>query len=139
MPDDRFERPVEDPTPWHQKTPYAGVKDDPNELVIENGKVYRGVNKTLTAEAIEQIKTGYRCIRCEEPQMKGAWPERCSLCGFPIKDKQMELFHKWFKGEEWVGSRINYREEIDRLDDELERDNWEESPTSGIIIPRSVR
>ena len=139
MPDERFEKPVKDEIPWHQKSPYAGVKDDPNELVVHNGRVTRGVNKTLTAEAIDQIKSGYRCLMCEEPQVKGAWPEKCSLCGFPIKAEQMDLFKKWFKGEEWVGSRINWREEIDRLDDELERDNWAESPTSGIIIPRSVK
>ncbi len=139
MPDDRFEKPVKDETPWHQKTPYAGVKDDPNELIIENGNVYQGVNKTLTAEAVEQVRTGFRCIRCEEPQINGAWPDKCGLCGFPIKAEQMKLFEKAFKGEEWVGSTINWRSEMDRLDDELERDNWAESPTSGIIIPRSVR
>lgn len=139
MADDRFETPVKDETPWHQKTPYAGVKPDPGELIVQNGRVYSGVNKTLTAEAIEQVRTGFRCILCEEPQINGSWPEKCGLCGFPIKEKQAELFKKQFKGEEWVGSTIKWSEELDRLDDELERDNWAESPTSGIIIPRSVK
>jgi hypothetical protein len=126
-------------TPWHQKTPYAGVKNDPNEIVIQGERVTGGVNKTLTAEAIEQVRTGFRCLMCEEPQVNGAFPAKCGLCGFPMKEKQADMFKKLFKGEEWVGSTINWTDELDRLDDELERDNWQESPTSGIIIPRSVK
>ncbi len=124
--------------PWHQQTPYAGVKDDPNELVIIKGRVYGGVNKTLTREAIEQIKDGVRCILCEEPQLKGPWPKACSLCGFPIAKEQLALFEKTFKGEEWVGSTINFSEELDRLDAELEEDNWREQPTRGILLPRAI-
>ena len=127
------------PVPWHQRTPYAGVKDDPDELIVENGRVYRGVNKTLTAEAVEQIRLGLRCLRCEEPQIHGAWPKECSLCRFPIKAEQMRLFERWFKGEQWVGSTINWSHELDRLDDELERDNWAEHPTLGIVVPKGVK
>ena len=79
--------------PWHQRSPYAGVKDDPDELIVENGRVYRGVNKTLTREAIDQVKAGYRCLRCEEPQLS-PWPAKCSLCGFPMKTEQTSLFEK---------------------------------------------
>lgn len=127
-----------DNKPWHQRSPYAGVKADPNEVVVMKGRVYAGVNKTLTAEAIQEIKDGVRCIICEEPQLKGAWPKACALCGFPIKKDQMKLFEKTFKGEEWVGTTINFDKELDRLDAELEEDNWREHPTSGIVLPRSV-
>ena len=138
MPDERFITPEKDRTPWHQKSPYAGVKDDPNELIVEVGRVYRGVNKTLTREAVEETRAGYRCGICQEPQRDGAWPKTCSLCGRDFQ-KAYDAFEKGFQGEEWVGTTINWRKEIDRLDDELEQDNWAERPTSGIVIPRSIR
>ena len=122
--------------PWHQKTPYAGVKDDPDELHVINGRVYRGVNKTLTREAWEEVRLGRRCLMCEEPQLQMPFPKKCSLCGFPMRKQQTETLQKLFKGEEWVGTTINWSEELDRLDDELERDNWAEHPTSGIVIPK---
>lgn len=125
-------------TPWHQRTPYAGVKDDPNELIVERGRVYRGVNKTLTREAVAETHAGRRCGICQEPQIDRAWPKVCSLCKRDFK-AAYEAFKKQFKGEEWVGSRINWSEELDRLDDELERDNFAEDPKTGIIIPRSVK
>lgn len=130
---------VKEARPWHQVSPYAGVKDDPNELVIIKGRVYRGVNKTLTAAAIEQIKDGVRCIMCEEPQLKGPWPKTCALCGFPIAKEQARLFEKTFKGEEWVGTTIDFGKELDRLDAELEEDNWKERPTRGVVLPRAIK
>lgn len=141
MPDERFAPVVEDPTPWHQRTPYAGVKDDPNEIVVENGRVTQGVNFTLTREAVAQIHAGVRCGLCHEairPSVDKAWPETCWLCKRPF-DKAYEVFKKQFQGEEWVGTTIDFRKEIDRMDAELEHDNWKEHPTSGIVIPRSVK
>lgn len=129
---------VKAPTPWHQKTPYAGVKDDPHELIVLNDRVTQGVNKTLTREAFEEVRVGRRCIMCEEPQLKGAFPKECSLCGFPMREEQIRYLEKLDQGEEWVGTSINFRDEIDRMDAELEQENWQEHPTLGIVIPKGV-
>jgi ribosomal protein L37E len=136
MPDERLATPQTDPRPWHQRSPYAGVKDDPDELIVQDGRVTRGVNKTLTPEAWEEVRVGRRCVMCEEPQLKEAFPKQCSLCGFPMKKEQMRYFEKLFAGEEWVGTSIDFRAELDRMDDELERDNWAEHPTLGIVVPK---
>ncbi len=124
---------------WHQQSPYAGVKTDPHEIVVQESRVTQGVNKTLTREAWEEVRIGRRCVMCEEPQLREAFPKQCSLCGFPMRAEQMKYFEKLFVGEEWVGTTINFSEELDRLDDELERDNWAEHPTLGIVVPRGVR
>lgn len=137
MSDDRFVKAPEDPRPWHQRSPYAGVKHDPNELIVDRGRVYGGVNKTYTREAVDEFHAGRRCGNCDEPQTREAWPKKCSLCGVDFK-KAYDQWCKRFQGDEWVGSRIDWREEMDRLDGELERDNWAEHPTSGIIIPKGV-
>lgn len=141
MPDDRFAPVEKDTTPWHQKSPYAGVKADPNEIVVEQGRVYQGVNFTLTKEAVDEIHAGVRCGLCHEairPSVDKAWPENCWLCHRPFK-KAYEVFNKQFQGEEWVGTTINFKDELDRLDAEHEEDKWVQSPTTGIIIPRSVK
>ena len=126
-------------TPWHQQSPYAGVKNDPDELIVLDDRVTLGVNKTLTREAWEQVRVGRRCVMCEEPQLKEAFPRQCSLCGFPMRDEQMKYFERLFVGEEHVGTTIDFDKELDRLDDELERDNFAERPTRGIVLPRGMR
>jgi hypothetical protein len=124
------------PKPWHQRTPYAGVKTDPSEIVVQNGRVTQGVNRTYTREAFEELRVGRRCIMCDEPQIKEAFPKECSLCRFPMKNEQLNYLAKMDQGEEHVGTTINFSEELDRMDDEIERDKWAEHPTSGIIVPR---
>ena len=124
---------------WSQESPYAGVKTDPDEIMILDDRVTQGVNKTLTPEAWEQVRVGRRCVMCEEPQVKEAFPVQCSLCGFPMRDEQMKYFERLFAGEEWVGTTINFTEELDRLDDELERDNFAANPSKGIVLQRGVR
>ena len=139
MPDERFQTPEIDTRPWHQKSPYAGVKTDPNERIgVGSRRPTRGVNYTFTREAAEEIRQGRRCGECHEPQLKEAWPKRCSLCHADFKFAY-DRWEKRFQGEEWVGTTINWRDEMDRLDDELERDNWAEHPTVGIVLPPGVR
>lgn len=141
MPDDRLATTQEDLTPWNHRNPYAGVKEDPNEIVVEAGRVYGGVNFTLTKEAVDEIHQGVRCGLCHEairPAVDKAWPENCWLCRRPFRPGY-EAFVKQFQGEEWVGTTIDFGKELDRLDDELDRDKWAESGSSGIVIPRSVK
>lgn len=138
MPDDRFVTPERDDRPWHQKSPFAGVKTDPNERVVHGRRTMQGVNVTLTADAVAEIRDGRRCGECYEPQLVKAWPDACSLCRADFK-LAYDRFERRFQGEEWVGTTINFRDEMDRLDDELERDNWAEHPTTGIVLPPGVR
>ena len=139
MPDERFTKADVDPRPWHQKSPYAGVKDDSAELVVHEGTVYRGVNKTYTAEAVAEFHAGRRCGYCDEPFIHQAWPKECPVCRRDVK-KAYDQWTRRFVGEEWVGSTINWRQEMDRLDDELERDNFAAEHTiGGVVIPKGVR
>lgn len=58
-----------------------------------------GLNIAACDEDVEQVRTGYRCIRCWEP-LENAWPKQCPLCGFPIKDHQAEHFARVYKGHD---------------------------------------
>jgi hypothetical protein len=37
------------------------------------------------------MRLGYVCMKCLEP-FEIAWPERCHVCGAPIRTKQAEFF-----------------------------------------------
>lgn len=138
MPDERFQTPEVDTRPWHQKSPYAGVKPDPNERWIDGRRKTQGVNFTFTREAVEEIRQGRRCGECHEPQVLQDWPKRCSVCHADFKFAY-DRWERRFQGEEWVGPTVNMRDEIERLDAELEQDNWEANPTTGIVLPRGVK
>ena len=138
MPDERFVQPEADTRPWHQRSPYAGVKTDPHERVIHGRRTTQGVNFTFTREAVEEIRQGRRCGECHEPQLLGDWPKRCAVCQADFKFAY-DRWEKRFQGEEWVGTTINWRDEMDRLDDELERDNWAADAKTSILLPPGVK
>src|SRR5207302_9047908 len=79
MSDDRFEKAPVDPRPWRERSPFVAVVDDPNELIVEEGRITRGAEITWTREAVSQVHLGYRCGICGEAQ-ETAWPKLCWLC-----------------------------------------------------------
>ena len=58
-----------------------------------------GIQATLPLESVREIQSGYRCIVCFEVQ-ETAFPAGCSLCGYPIGDRQAEEFARQFAGGE---------------------------------------
>lgn len=135
---------------WNAPPKWGYVKENPDELVEMGGDLRGGIEEGLSPETFERIREGRLCLICKEPQSV-PFPEVCEMtwtfqgsqqgCGFPIRDQQLRYLEILDRGEAVLGrdygSKINLDEELDRLDDELERDNWAEHPTSGIIIPRS--
>ena len=112
------------------------AKDDPTLLTRETGSVRNNVLLTLHPEDVERVRLGFVCIKCLEPQRE-AFPEKCSLCNFPIRAEQSDYFRRFYEGETRVGPSTNMNEELDRLDD------WHERrlhvPGAQILIPRSLK
>lgn len=117
------------------------VKKDPSLLVaFGDDDLRQGVEMGLSPDDVNRIRQGYVCIKCKEPQPV-PFPEACSLCKLPMREAQRELFAKLYQGDakqgrDW-GSSINFTDEIDRLDWELDRDNWVDAGNvPGIIVPK---
>lgn len=119
---------------WRKpSTPFA-VRD--SELATgTTGRPQLDYEARWSPEDIERRKQGYVCIECWEPH-ETPFPERCQLCGFPMRAKQLEQFEKQFKGVERNPRAALIASELDRIDDVHER-NFHE-PKLGLVFPKGV-
>lgn len=76
-----------------------------DEVNLVGGRLLRSTRITFDRESTERIRSGYACAKCLEP-FEQAWPERCPVCGAPIRERQLEYFTKEYAGFERLGSRI---------------------------------
>jgi hypothetical protein len=90
--------------------------EDPECIeVLPNGTVRRGLRGTYCDEDVDMFRVGHKCIQCDEPQPT-AFPEKCLLCEFPMRELQAEAFAERFAGWRPMGSSIDWDEEQERLE-----------------------
>lgn len=114
---------------------------DGSYVRFPDGREMVDADIVMPGDQIEQMRQGYRCIRCLEPQSE-AFPPLCEStlpngqhwCNYPIREKQPLEFAQRFGGEEHVGSRINLADEQTRLDEVTEYES-----RTGIILPDHVK
>jgi hypothetical protein len=85
------------------RKPCVPLKIEPVDLAVSlvDGRVFRDYRMVFAKEDIERMRAGYVCVKCLEPH-EHAWPERCSICGSPMRDEQARFFAAWFDPEEEV-------------------------------------
>lgn len=123
------------PSEWHRIV----VEPDPSVAVVQNGIKYQGLRLTVPDEVVEQIRHGYQCIECLEP-LETAFPKKCPLCSFPIREEQAEAFAQAFKGHV-PGARTgaDWDAEADRIEERKERRAFEKKASeSGIVVPKAL-
>lgn len=92
----------------------------------------------VSDEALAECRAGYRCIGCME-KFRGAdglpeaWPERCPVCFYPVRERQAFELGPEQRGEVRVGPQTSDADELERLDMERERRIW--TPGSSIRVP----
>lgn len=102
-----------------------------NRIVVEedagvvesyaDGRLMPGLNIAACDEDVDQVRTGYRCIRCWEP-LDHAWPKNCPLCGFPIESHQAEHFERAYRGyDPTARTGADWESEADRIAERAER------------------
>lgn len=115
---------------------------DGSTVRLPDGREMLDANIIIDEDSVEQIRLGYKCIRCHEPQSQ-PFPAVCESvlpdgvtrwCNFPIREKQAAEFAAMYKGEVSVGSKVNLSDEAERL---AELDAYEEK--HGIVLPDSVK
>ena len=112
------------------------VQEDHGVLeAFGDGRMMPGLNIAAQDEDVEQVRQGYRCIRCWEP-LDNAWPKACPLCGFPVASHQAEHFERVYKGYD---PTIRTGADLDRIADEIEeraarRAFAERAKESGIFL-----
>lgn len=83
-------------------------------IVLPDGREFVRPIFDWPPEVIERMRAGYVCVKCMEPHEQ-AWPERCRLCGAPMRTRQAEYFAREFGGVQLLGPRTTLAEEIEQL------------------------
>lgn len=112
MPDERWRRPAE----------VLAIEEEEQGIWLPDGRVQGAVRLIVSEDTLERMRSGYLCLKCLEP-FEHAWPERCHVCGAPVRDKQAEYFAKEFGGEEQLGGTAY---DIDGIHERAERAQREE-------------
>ena len=118
---------------WRKPVKPMAVKDADSWATAELGRPTLDYSVRFSPDDVERIRLGYVCIRCWEPH-EAAFPDRCFVCGLPMKDEQPALFQKTFKGEERDPKAVSIEKGLDRVDDTHER-NFHVTKL-GIVIPK---
>lgn len=121
----------------------VAVDNDVNRVYLDSrtGEKIRAYNLTYTEYDWGRILAGYCCIHCGEAQIRNglpeAFPERCSACMFPMREKQAERIAEEFEGPTTIGptrSIAELRAEDDEVKERARRER-EGKPTSSIWVP----
>lgn len=120
---------------WRVPVRPLAVRDDLGFASADLGRMTGEYTARFSESDIERIRLGYVCIKCWEPH-EVSFPERCALCGFPIRDEQRIEFDHKFKGPERNPRAVLIEKELDALDDRHER-NFHVTK-AGVVIPRRI-
>ena len=101
---------------WRQWEAPLRIEPVEQGIWLPDGRVLGEQQITWSAEQIERFRSGYKCVNCLEPQER-AWPEQCSLCGYPMRTRQAEFFAREFGGETLIRVGRNWEEELDGLEE----------------------
>lgn len=114
----RIWTPKADPDDWgvvQEIEPSTRMRELPDGRMMGESRI------TLSPDAMGEIFNGYRCARClENLKPLGAYPERCPLCGFPVRDQQRRQIELDFVGQQ-PNSPLGFN--LERELDYLEREH----------------
>jgi len=88
---------------------------------LPDGRVLGEAEIAWSPEMIERFRLGYKCVNCLEPQER-AYPEKCSLCGYPMRTHQAEFFAREFGGEVEIRTGVDYEAEFGQLEERRRKD-----------------
>lgn len=110
---------------WRRPVIPIAVEEDVDRVKHEDGRTYMHYEFALRPEDVERIRLGYVCanVPCFEVHPE-PFPENCTLCGFPMRELQMIRFEKEFVGDRWVGSTETLEDELARLTEQADRENY---------------
>ena len=81
----------------------TGVETDTEHYVVNrNGEIRRDHLIYIDEYDMGRIRAGYACAKCYEVQSE-PFPEQCSVCRFPMRDRQAEFVAKAYRGNVRIG------------------------------------
>ena len=123
---------------WAKPVRPVAVENSTDIIIEEDGTPRQDVEVTFRPDDVERFRTGHACLRCWEA-LETAFPERCPVCQYHVRDYQADDFEQHFGGSRWVGPTTSMSEELDRLDWQHDERMWRKHGGKGILLPRGVR
>lgn len=122
--------------------PIASEPDPDHVIVQADGTVREHQNRMYSAHDVGRIRAGYCCINCGESQVDhGApFPEKCWVCGYLMRDRQLQRFGMEFIGDVRVGPSTSLEDELAVAEELYERNQLAKAglkKTGSILVPRS--
>lgn len=103
---------------WRKPVVPLDVDNSPDQGIwLPDGRVQGEALLTLKPEDIERMRAGYICAKCLEV-FEHAWPERCHVCGAPIRTEQASYFAREFAPKlVQLGPKTSMADELAGLDE----------------------
>ncbi len=118
----------------------VGVEEsETHALLLRDGTARSAYNVTLSPHDLGRIRAGYVCVRCFEVQ-DAPFPKECSVCKFPMSERQLEFVAKAYQGEQYMGPSTSLADELAMLEEAEEiarREAHGFSPVQ-IVVPRAL-
>jgi hypothetical protein len=102
---------------WRKPVIPIAIEQVQQGLWLPDGRIQGEAQLVLSGEDIDRIRAGYVCAKCLEPHEE-AWPERCSVCGSPMRTEQAAYIAREFGGNiGTVGKTTDWEAELAGLDE----------------------
>jgi hypothetical protein len=98
---------------WRQPAIPLALEPVDQGITLPDGREYAIAAPVLKESDIERARAGYLCLKCLEP-FERAWPERCHVCGAPIRREQAAYLAREF-GETKLGPATSIEDELAAL------------------------
>lgn len=112
------------------RKPVVPIAIEPHEkeiLVLPDGRSHRQAMLALVPEDIDRLRAGFVCLKCFEP-FEQAWPERCHVCGAPVRREQARFFASEMASSPMqIGPRTTLEEERAGLAERAAKEREEQS------------
>jgi hypothetical protein len=98
------------------------VEPNPDGLdyITPDGRKMLDARITVSPDGEEMLRQGYMCGNCfEDLRPVGAFPEKCPVCNFPVRELQAQQYERQHVGEVVMGSRLRLSDELEKMKDHL--------------------
>lgn len=106
---------------WNKPVIPIALEPVDQGLFLADGRRLGILAPVLSPEDVERARQGYICLRCLQ-WFEKPWPEKCFVCGAPIRTKQAEYFAREFGGEIQLGPSTSLDDELEALREKETRD-----------------
>lgn len=102
-----------------------------------DGRLRPTVNWVIHPDDLPMYTQGYTCMVCHQ-QQKRVMPKQCWVCGFQIKDRQLEMLSSsrhpdGMREGEWDGDRSE-REMDEDFGNRCDESKWKRDGTARVFI-----